>query len=76
MLPPRPELATTKAELTLPLSRWEFLVKFALADYLNGCISGPHKDFFSKFAPYSQRWIVRQDVTWNTENPLDQAVQI
>lgn len=47
-----------------------------IVDYLQSCLTGERKGFFTKFAPYSQHWTISTDVTWNAQNPLDIAVQI
>jgi hypothetical protein len=39
-------------------------------------LSGERRQFFAKFAPYSESWQVHTDRSWVGENYLDQAVQI
>lgn len=72
----RPEIAGVKGEEQRQVSRWEHLAKLAVAGYLQSCLTGDRKQFFTEFAPYSTQWQLRTDKQWRGEDPLDQAVQI
>jgi len=72
----RPEIAGVKGEEPRQISRWEHLGKLAISSYLQSCLTGDKRAFFTKFAPYSSQWQLRADRTWRGEDPLEQAVQI
>jgi hypothetical protein len=72
----RPEIAGVKGEEQRQVSRWEHLAKLAVSGYLQSCLTGSRKQFFTTFAPYSTQWQLRTDRQWRGEDPLDQAVQI
>jgi hypothetical protein len=72
----RPDIAGVKGEERRQVSRWEHLAKLAICGYLQSCLTGSRKQFFTEFAPYSTQWQLRTDRQWRGEDPLDQAVQI
>ncbi len=72
----RPEIAGVKGEEPRQTSRWEHLAKLAVSGYLQSCLTGDKRAFFTAFAPYSTQWVLKTDRTWRGEDPLEQAVQI
>jgi hypothetical protein len=75
-MPRRPQIKGRKGEERHQISRWEHLAKLAISDYLQTCLNGSRRQFFTRFAPYMQNWVVDTDKVWTGEHPMDQAIQI
>jgi len=75
-MPRRPQIKGRKGEENQQISRWEHLAKLAISNYLQTCLTGRRRQFFTRFAPYMQNWVVDTDKVWTGEHPMDQAIQI
>lgn len=73
---------TSKSEQP-PLSRWGYIARLAIAEWLQACIDGNVSQFYRQWAPYSKRWKIRTDTEdkdpdypLRRDNPLERPINI